>query len=96
MEDTASESKKGDFFAETPSEGSSAFFLLYFRRLYLPCLSRYLKNFNALFFTTPRTPILFLQLFDPRPFKCRLLRQRERKKSDLFTQNLSRSQRVRR
>ena len=35
----------------------------YFQRLYLPCFSRYLKNSNALFFTTPKTPILFLQLF---------------------------------
>ena len=34
-----------------------------FRRLYLPCFSRYLKNSNALYFTTPRTPILFLRPF---------------------------------
>ena len=34
-----------------------------FRRLYLPCFSRYLKKSNALYFTTPRTPILFLRPF---------------------------------
>ena len=34
----------------------------YFPRLYLPCLSRYLKNYNTIFFTTPRTQALFLQL----------------------------------
>ena len=34
-----------------------------FRRLYLPCFSRYLKNSNALFFTASRTPILIFWLF---------------------------------